>query len=101
MTYSTLGDISPAADARLEWLRLQGPERFSWQPYEELIAWARRNGREQDAVRIATARQDDLRRYGQLGPVAAGWNWFLGKSMAHGYEPLRVVYAAAVFILIG
>jgi hypothetical protein len=101
MTYSTLKDISPTADARLEWLRLQGPKRFSLQPYEELIAWARRNGREQDAVRIAIARQDDLRRYGQLGPVAAGWNWFLGKSMAHGYEPLRVVYAAAVFILIG
>jgi hypothetical protein len=99
MTYIMLRDM--AAVARLEWLRLQGPERFSLQPYEEFIAWARRNGRAQDAVRVAIARQDDIRRYGQISPIAAAWNWFLGKSMAHGYEPLRVVYVAAVFIFIG
>jgi hypothetical protein len=99
--YENLAEIEPLPELRLRWLRRQAPERFSVQPYGELIAWARRVGRERDAMVFAIAREEARRMNGQLGVVQSAWSRFVGITLAHGYRPLRVVYAAILFVLIG
>jgi hypothetical protein len=42
-----------------------------------------------------------LRVSGSLNRIQSAWHWFLGISMAYGYKPLRLIYAAAVLILVG
>ena len=42
-----------------------------------------------------------MRVSGSLNRIQSAWHWFLGISMAYGYKPLRLIYAAAVLILVG
>jgi len=89
------------ADDRLQWLRLQAKEPFSVQPYEHLARVFRKIGHESDARKVLIAKQDDLRKYGKLSPLAKAWNFFLGLTVGHGYRPWRAVMGIICMWFIG
>ena len=77
-----------SASQRLGWLR-RNPRGYSPQPYEQLAAVYRRSGREEDARRIAIAKQQQRRR--ELSWPGRLWSLLLGALVGHGY---RTWYAA-------
>ncbi len=94
------------ARTRIKWLRKQVPEpksrsgsAFFPQPYEQLAEVYRRHGRERDAREVAVAREDDLRRYGNLTGTQWMTNFIAGRVTRHGYAPLRAVGALLVIYL--
>jgi hypothetical protein len=72
-----------SAKKRLGWLRLD-PDGYSPQPYEQLATVYRRAGREEDARRVAIAKQQQ-RRHGLSWPARL-WSWLLGALVGHGYR---------------
>ncbi len=86
---------------RLDWLALQPEKPFHPQPYEQLAKVFRQTGREVEARKVLIAKQDALRKHGELGRLSKGWNWFLGKTIRYGYEPWRVMVFMVVMIMIG
>jgi len=96
------GDETPTtAEKRLEWLRLQADKPFYPQPYEQLAKVFRRMGHEADARKVLIAKQDDLRKYGDLGFWAKLANRFWGFTLGHGYRIWPVVMLFVLFPLIG
>ena len=86
-TYDALGE-RPAVSAkhRLDWLRrdLGG---YSPQPYEQLAAVYRRGGREEDARRVAIAKQHERRRaLPKRAWPARLWSLLLGALVGYGYR---------------
>jgi hypothetical protein len=87
--------------SRLEWLRLQNPDNFSTQPYKQLANVLKGSGAQPDAVTVLMGMQDDLRRRGRLSHLGRVWNWMLGKTIGHGYRPIRAVVFSIVLIVFG
>lgn len=97
-----LGDATPkSAHERLEWLRLQPAKRFYPRPYEQLAKIFRDMGKESDAKEIQIAKQDDLRKSGELGLIDWCWNGFLGLTIGHGYRTERALAFLIVLWLFG
>lgn len=94
-------NVQPDRMPDVKWLRLQPKERFRLQPYEQLAKVLRSNGDESAAKRVLIAKQDDLRRYGNLRWWAKCWNWLLGFTIRHGYEPHRALVGMLFFVLLG
>jgi hypothetical protein len=98
-TYDRLGGSQPATvNQRLSWIRSQyQPDAsrmaapIATQPYEQLAAVYRHAGQDKEARRIAIARRSDLRKYGNLSPLARIVNWLLDKSIKYGYQTWRAV----------
>lgn len=73
--------------------RRSSPKRPGWlerapfrpQPYEQLGAFYRRQGRDSDARLVAIARE--RRRRGELSPAGKAWNLFLQWTVGYGYRP--------------
>jgi hypothetical protein len=86
---------------RLGWIRGYTRRSFSPQPYENLLEVLRRGGHESHARTVARAKQDDLRRYGQLPAPARLGNWLLGLLLGHGYAIWRALLLAAAFVAVG
>jgi hypothetical protein len=84
---------------RLSWLRRQ--ETFSNQPYEQAINVLRRMGQEKEAREMARAKQDDLRKWGDLNRYGRAWNRFLGLTIGHGYQIWRVLLFSLFFTVLG
>jgi hypothetical protein len=85
----------------LEWLRLQPTEPRALQPYEQLAKVLKSSGYESEATEVLIAKQDDLRRYGNLGQWARVWKSLLGFSIRHGYKPHRALYGMLLFLVLG
>jgi hypothetical protein len=83
------------------WLRMQPQKSFSAQPYEQLAKVLRLSGDEAAAKKVLIARQDDLRNRGNLGRLQKLWNFVLGVTIRHGYEPQRAFYGMLGFVLVG
>jgi hypothetical protein len=83
------------------WLRMQPQKSFSAQPYEQLAKVLRSSGDESATKRVFIARQEDLRRRGKLSGLQKLWNFFLGVTIKHGYEPQRAFYGMLGFVLVG
>ena len=98
-----VGSAPQTAVERLRWLRLQLKEkrRFWPQPYEQLAKVFRNMGHESDARAVLIAKQEDLRKYGQLSWKARLWNRFLGETISHGYRPWKVLYYIGFMIVLG
>jgi hypothetical protein len=93
-TYDHLeADTQVSSTGRLRWLD-RDPKGYAPQPYEQLAAFYRRAGHEQDARRVAIKKQ--RRRRGELPPPAKAWNFFLGATVGHGYR----AWLAGVWLLI-
>jgi len=59
------------------------------QPYEQLAKVFRAMGHESDRRKTLYAKHEDMRKYGKgLSKGAWAWNWFLGKTIGHGYRTL-------------
>ena len=72
---------------------------YAPQPYTQLIAVYRQEGRDGDARRVAYERE--RRRRGQLGLPGKLWNVFLQGTVGYGYKPLRALGWLAVLVLVG
>jgi hypothetical protein len=99
--YDQFDDRAPIARVRLSWLHLQPEKPFSSQPYEQLAKVLKSSGYESEATEVLIAKQDDLRRYGDLGWPAKLWNRLLGLSIGHGYKPDRAFLLMIYFVLLG
>ncbi|MBI3574299.1 MAG: hypothetical protein HY083_01350 [Gammaproteobacteria bacterium] len=102
--YKTFAGSAPqTAVERLRWLRLQPQRkgRFWPQPYEQLAKVFRDMGHESDARTVLIAKQDDLRKYGQLSWKARLWNRFLGETIGHGHRTWKVFYYIVLMIVLG
>jgi hypothetical protein len=85
----------------LEWLRLQPTESRALQPYEQLANVMKSCGYESEATEVLIAKQDDLRRYGDLGWWAKFANCLFGFTIRHGYKPQLAFYGMLFFLLLG
>ena len=91
-----------SVEDRLRWLALQPNEPFYPQPYAQLAKVFRSIGREDAARTVLIEKQEALRKYGDLSKKRRIWNWFLGKTISHGYIPSRVILRFIIpIILIG
>jgi len=102
-TYEKLSPDSPTdSQYRLRWLQpQQGNGRFSPQPYTQLARVLQASGHEQEATEILIGKQEAARHYGNLSRFKWFWNWFLGKTIAHGYKPTRALFMSLVVIIFG
>jgi uncharacterized protein YjbI with pentapeptide repeats len=95
----TYGDLTylPAQD-RLDWLN-----RSSWgyrpQPYEQLAAYYRRLGHDEQARRVLLAKQ--RQRTLERPWWARGWGWAQDALVGYGYAPGRALILLAVAFLAG
>jgi hypothetical protein len=86
----------PEAHRMLRWLRTD-PRGFRARPYEQLAAYYRRAGHDDQARRVLLARQ--RRRYFRHGtrPAAKAWGVLQEITVGHGYRPwLAVLWLAAL-----
>ena len=98
---------TPDVQRRLRWIRLaeagpggaSGGYGYAQQPYTELMAYYRREGRDADARRVGFERE--RRRRGQLRIAGQLWNLFLRFTVGYGYKPLRAVVLLAVLVCVG
>ena len=98
-SYERLSAGAPRSpDSRIDWIRRQ--PGYAPEPYQQLAAVYRRNGQLSEATRVAMAQQDDLRRRGDLSRPARAWNWFLGRSIGHGYRPGRAAWALLLLYVV-
>jgi hypothetical protein len=101
------GIVGPTdARRRLRWLARQYPEKrrrghYHPQPYEQLAAVLRRAGHVAESKKVLMEKERDLRKYGDLGPLAQAWNWFLGLTLGYGYRVRRALGWAAAIVLLG
>ncbi|MEW2134187.1 oxidoreductase [Streptomyces sp. NPDC005435] len=91
------GDPRAASvDRRVAWIRRH--PGYAAQPYEQLAAWYRQIGHDDDARRVLLARQ--RHRRGTLGLPARLWGHLLDTTVGYGYRPwLAGVWLAALVLL--
>lgn len=99
LSYTSFGEQTLDLAQRLSWLRSQ--RIFSVQPYEQLARVLRNAGQDKEARKVARAKQDDLRKHGQMGLAPGAWNWLSGKTIGHGYQLWRALIASLLVVLIG
>jgi hypothetical protein len=98
--YSVLAGGAPtSATERIKWLSNQ--DGSSPQPYEHLVRVLRRMGHENDARKVAIAKQVMLRRSGQLSALRRISSLLLGAVIAYGYEPGRAFGIALALVALG
>ena len=107
LVYKALGEKFPVK-LGIEWLQRQQQQQdvkeanvFAQSPYERLANVLKSSGHEPEAKRVLIAKQDDLRRYGSLTSWGKGWNWLLGVTIKHGYQPHRALFGMLFFVLLG
>lgn len=78
--------LSPplAADQRLGWLA-RDPDGYQPQPYEQLAAFYRRIGHDEDVRRVLLVKQ--RRRRKQLNPAGKLWGFLQDGLVGYGYRP--------------
>jgi hypothetical protein len=85
---------------RLEWKQRQPPRyRLRPQPYLQLSKVLRAQGREANALEVLIAKEDA--RYETLDWRGQLKKWPLKLTMEYGYKPLRALWIAAIFIVLG
>ena|SRR5882724_1477811 len=100
--YATITESPTDANTRLsQWLEWQPRQPFRPQPYYQLAKVLREHGQESDAKQVLIAKEHARRTNGTLGWLAWSWNMFLGATMAHGYQPQRLLLIALTLILLG
>ncbi|GAA2323226.1 oxidoreductase [Streptomyces kunmingensis] len=82
---------------RLAWLRLQSA--FTPQPYEQLAAYYRRLGHEDEARRVLLVRE--RRRRNTQRPLGRVWGWLLEATVGYGYRPWIAGVWLVVLTLLG
>jgi hypothetical protein len=100
--YARLDDRAPRdAKSRIEWLRRQPPGQFLPQPYEQLAAVFKNEGRESDAKKILIAKEEDPARLSQLNPLGGLWHYVSKLTICYGYRPWYALLWALALVIIG
>jgi hypothetical protein len=123
--YGGIYDGPMDVTTRLRWLARQTPVPVCWSegetpvplgyicrdnqlarpfrphPYQQLAKVLRERGQEADAKQVLIAKERAQRKYGGLWWGARCWNRFLDVTMAHGYQPGRLLLGAGFFVLLG
>jgi hypothetical protein len=113
--YGAIVDGPADATTRLRWLARQTPvplnqsmqlgpppRPFRPHPYQQLAKVLRERGQEADARRILIGKEEArLTQDRTLSRGAYWWYWFLGRSMAHGYQPQRLLFYAFILFALG
>jgi hypothetical protein len=99
-TYARLtGDAPTRAQERIAWIEDQySPhvaEDFKPQPWEQAIAVLRAMGNPNEARLVAIAKQQRLRRTGNIPKGVRSLHWFYGMLVGYGYRPMRLLVAIA------
>ncbi|MFJ3790716.1 oxidoreductase [Kitasatospora sp. NPDC090091] len=90
------GGVEPVA-RRIAWLEaLPG---YAPQPYEQLAAWYRKIGHDDDARRVLLAKQRRRRR--TLSPLGRVWGRLLDVTVGYGYRPWQAAVWLAVLVAAG
>lgn len=95
-----IGSIT-TAKKRLDWIRLQGSENFSLQPYEQLAKVFRQMGHESEAKEILIGKNKDICKFGNIKWYSWLWNKFIGLTIAYGYKPWRAGLGLLGFFIFG
>jgi len=102
LIYDGVDDRAPKdAGRRIGWLRRQPSKPFRPQPYEQLAAVLRKEGRREDAKKILIAKEEDRRRFTEISLLGKLWHGVLGVSIGHGYRPARALWFIVAIILLG
>jgi hypothetical protein len=86
-------------DDRLRWIQIETKERYSPQPYEQLIGVLRQAGSETDARTAARQKQTDARS--TLPWHGRVVNCLHGFTLGYGYQLWRVLVGALVVFVVG
>jgi hypothetical protein len=108
-TYTRIsGDHQAGLEQRLAWIG--SPRKhaaagtkpaFDTQPYEQLAKVYQQAGQDAEARKVAIARRQDLRRYGDLSRSRKAGNWLLDITIRYGYQTWRAVAGlAAVYVVV-
>ena len=98
---------SPDVERRLRWIKLAEDSQldettaagYAPQPYTQLMAVYRQEGRDSDARRVGYQRE--RHRRGQLDFLSKSWNFFLQWTVRYGYTPLLALGWLAVLVVAG
>jgi hypothetical protein len=93
-------DASPLAKIQVGWLNRQPKIEFKSQPYEQLATVLRHMGREEEAVNVLVAKNDDHGRHPQ-GLLDWFWYSLVGKLIGYGYRPTNALTLSLLVISIG
>ncbi|PBC75727.1 hypothetical protein BX265_0402 [Streptomyces sp. TLI_235] len=96
LAYVSLQGATGLAD-RLAWL--QHSSGYTPQPYEQLAAWYRRIGHDDDARRVLLAKQRRRRR--TLGVLGRAWGRLLDATVGYGYRPWQAALWLVALIAAG
>jgi hypothetical protein len=96
--FESLGPHSDDCAARLDWLA-RAEEGYLPHAYDQLASVYKRAGREEDARRVAIAKER-LRRRGLAAP-ARTLSYVLDATVGYGYRTWRAVYALLTIVMIG
>ncbi|MEV0116811.1 hypothetical protein AB0H77_26800 [Streptomyces sp. NPDC050844] len=99
-TYDSLhenGELQErSVERRVAWIRRH--PGYAAQPYEQLAAWYRQIGHDDDARRVLLVKQRHRRK--TLGLPARLWGHLLNAAVGYGYRPwLAGVWIAALILL--
>jgi hypothetical protein len=99
------GSRAVTVDQRIRWIRAQyAPgvsDVFVAEPYLRLASHYREAGQEAEARKVAIARQNDLRRYGNLNRGQRAVNQVLNRLVRHGYDLRRAaVWLAMLYVAV-
>ncbi|HEV2695300.1 MAG TPA: hypothetical protein VG347_20570 [Verrucomicrobiae bacterium] len=98
--YDEIDNSSPSdAVSRIRWLHLQSTSSFLPQPYEQLAGVLRKMGREDDAIEVLIAKNDD--RAQKMAGAKRMWWLLKGLVIGYGYKSYRALYISLGFILFG
>ncbi len=100
------GTAPTSGAARVAWLQRQVPDYlgadFRPQPWEETIRVLRAMGHDEDARFVAIAKQEQLRKAGQINGLRRDLHWAWGALAGYGYQPLKLVsWMVGVWLLCG
>ena len=101
-TYSVIAEGPMSAVYRLRWLRRHNPHPFFPQPYEQLAQVFRKVGHDEEAIKIAIAKEDARLKYSQLDWGTWLRQWFMKYIVHYGYKPHhRALALGTLFIVLG
>jgi hypothetical protein len=98
--YPAKGRPRKDIDAMIEWIRLQG-NQFQYQPYEQLVALLRKQGRDRDTKTVLVEKAKDRADLTEMVFPEKQWHKFLGFTIGYGYLPWRALLISIGVILLG
>jgi hypothetical protein len=98
-TYGRISGVK-TRKGRIGWVQLSKKGQ-SLQPYAQLAAVFKYSGHENDAKKVAIAREDARRRHSGLGRWLRLWKGILKVTVGYGYAPTRALYWALGVIVFG